>query len=67
MGGEAEWARETYFLIDAGRSQGRCNGHDVHRSGEIAGSSHAGSESPAGTSWKDGRGGTSDEFSVRSI
>ena len=45
----------------------RWNGHDKRRGGEIAGSLHAGSESLAGTSCKDGGGGTSVEFSIRSI
>ena len=54
-------------MIVAGRSHGRCNGHDKHGSDEVAGSLHAGSENPAGTSWKDGSGGTSDEFSINSM
>ena len=51
------------FLSGVYGSQGRCNGHDEYGSGDVAGSLHAGSESPAGTSWLDGSGGTSDEFS----
>ena len=54
-------------MIGAGGSHGRYNGHDKHGSDEVAGSLYAGSENPAGTSWKDGSGGTSDEFSTNSI
>ena len=57
---------KNIFLTDTGRGQGKCNGHDVHRSDEIAGSLHAVSDNPVGTLWKDGGGGTSEEFSVRS-
>lgn len=56
------------YLTDARESQGRCDGHDEHgTSGEIAGRLYARSERPAGTSYKDGGGGTSDEFSIRSM
>ena len=49
QGGRRLGGRRNIFLTDADRSQGRCNGYDKHRSGEIAGGLHVGSESPAGT------------------